>query len=118
MPQLCLSVLWRCYLPVGQTQTSGTPSLNEKRETVLISDIGDSEALAQNILRLYEDEALQEQLRENGRIYMKEREETNAHNIEVMVAQYKAVIDHYHNGTPIPKELLYDTDKNIDYRKK
>ena len=105
-------------MPVVTCRTSGTPSLNEKRETVLISDIGDSEALAQNILRLYEDEALQEQLRENGRIYMKEREETNAHNIEVMVAQYKAVIDHYHNGTPIPKELLYDTDKNIDYRKK
>lgn len=104
-------------MPVVTCRTSGTPSLNKKRETVLISDIGDDEALANNMLKLYESHKLEVKLRQNGIIYIKEWEEENEHNVEEMVAQYKAVIAHYREGTPIPRELLYDTEENIDYRK-
>lgn len=107
----------RMGMPVLTCRTSGTPSLNEKRNTVLISDIGDSEGLCENMIRLYEDKKLQERLSENAKIYLKEKDEQNLHNIEEMVSQFKAVIEHYRNGTPIPKELLYNTEENLDYRK-
>lgn len=108
----------RMDMPVVTCRTSGTPSLNEKRDTVLISDIGDNAALAQHMIDLLENTELAESLKSNAEVYISELDERNAHNIDTMVAQYKAVIAHYGNGTPIPLELLYSTDKNIDYRKK
>lgn len=101
----------RMGLPVVTCRTSGTPSLNEKRETVLISEIGDSEGLCQNMLRLYESPELQNELRGNGYLYIKEMDFANSHNTEEMVAQYKAVINHYRHNIPIPKDMLFD--KNI-----
>lgn len=107
----------RMGMPVVTCRTSGTPSLNKDRETVLISDIGDNEALAANMLRLYEEDGLAVKLRDNAAQYIREKDELNAHNVEEMVAQYKAVIAHYREGKPIPNELLYNTEENIDYRK-
>lgn len=107
----------RMGIPVVTCRTSGTPSLNKERDTVLISDIGDNEALAANMLRLYEEEELATKLRENATLYIREKDEQNAHNVDLMVAQYKAVIAHYREGKPIPKELLYNTEENIDYSK-
>lgn len=107
----------RMGMPVVTCRTSGTPSLNEKRETVLISDIGDSEGLSQNMLRLYECTELQEKLLKNAELYLRERDEENSHNIDIMVLQYKAVIDNYYKGIPIPRELLYNPDENINHRK-
>lgn len=103
-------------MPVVTCRTSGTPSLNEKRETVLISDIGDNEALAENMMKLYENKDYAETLKQSGLLYIKEWEDENSHNVDEMVEQYKAVIAHYHDGTPIPQELLYNTEENIDYR--
>ena len=107
----------RMGMPVVTCRTSGTPSLNEKRETVLISDIGDIEGMYQNMIRLYESESLQVTLRNNAALYLKEKDEANNHNVEKMVEQFKAVIGHYRNGTPIPQDLLYNTEVNKDYRK-
>lgn len=107
----------RMGMPVVTCRTSGTPSLNEKRETVLISDIGDSDGLCQNMVRLYEDVVLQEHLLKNAKLYLAEKDEQNSHNADVMVEQFKAVISHYREGVPIPPELLYNTEENIDYRK-
>ena len=107
----------RMGMPVVTCRTSGTPSLNEKRETVLISDIGDIEGLCQNMKRLYESESLQATLRNNAALYLKEKDEANNHNVDKMVEQFKAVIGHYRNGTPIPQDLLYNTEVNKDYRK-
>lgn len=104
-------------MPVVTCRTSGTPSLNEKRETVLISDIGDSDGLFENMMRLYEDANLQELLLNNAKLYLKEEDDKNAHNADVMIEQFKAVIEHYHYGTPIPQGLLYNIEKNKDYRK-
>lgn len=103
-------------MPIVTCRTSGTPSLNKKRETVLISDIGDNESLAANMLKLYENPELAERLKGNGTLYIKEEEEENARNVDIMVQQYQAIIEHYNNRTPIPKDLLYNTEENIDYR--
>lgn len=108
----------RMGMPVVTSRTSGTPALNKKRKTVLISDIGDNEGLAKNMLDLYESPKLAEELKENANQYLAELDESNSHNINTMVAQYKAVIAHYREGVSIPKELLYDLEENIDYRKK
>lgn len=97
----------RMGMPVVTCRTSGTPSLNKKRETVLISEIGDYHQLANLMLDIYEHPDRAEMLRKNGLIYIEELDEKESHNVDSMVAQYKAVIEHYHNGTPIPQELLF-----------
>ena len=108
----------RMGMPVITCRTSGTPSLNEKRKTVLISEIGDSKGLCQNMVSLYESPELQEELRHNAILFIKEKDELNSHNIDIMVKQYQAIIAHYNRRTPIPEELLYNTEESIDYRNK
>jgi len=102
----------RMGLPVITCRTSGTPSLNKKRETVLIAEIGDTHQLATYMVDLYEHPEKADLLRNNAFEYLKEEDEKNSHNIEYMVAQYKAVIDHYRYGTPIPQGLLFKSDNN------
>lgn len=108
----------RIGLPVVTSRTSGTPSLNEKRNTVLISDVDDNDGLANNMIKLYENPDLAISLQENAYKYIEELDRKHADNANIMVAQYKAVLEHYHKGTPIPLNLLYNIEENIDYRKK
>ena len=53
-------------LPVVTTITPGTPQLNEKMETVLISEMGDHAAMAANMLRLVNEPKYADMLRNNG----------------------------------------------------
>jgi glycosyltransferase involved in cell wall biosynthesis len=108
----------RMRMPVVTCRTSGTPSLNEKNETVLLSDIGDCESLFQNMEELYKNAELQEKLVVNAEIYLREKDQKSACNADIMVDQLKAVVAHYYNGIPIPKELLFNTEDNKDYRKR
>ena len=55
-----------CGLPVVTTITAGTPTLNENRESVLLSAVGDHEALAANMMRLLESEELANTLVDNA----------------------------------------------------
>ena len=57
-----------CGLPVVTTITAGTPTLNEKRESVLLSPVGDHEALAANMVRLAESDELANLLVNNALI--------------------------------------------------
>ena len=59
-------------LPVITTRTEGTPTLNQKRNTVLISDIGDANQLANNMETLLQSESLKGELVRNGYITLKE----------------------------------------------
>lgn len=102
----------RMGMPVVTCRTSGTPLLNKERETVLISEIGDFEGLFQNMKRLFDTENLQNALRENAFIFLKEEEAKNARNVDAMIAQYKAVIAHYREGVPVPQELLFRIENN------
>lgn len=95
-----------CGLPVVTTITKdGTPRLNDKRQTVLLSEIGNHQALADNMLRLLDKSDLAEKLIENGKILIQER-----YSNEAIVQQQKkclfAAVDYFKNKTPIPREYL------------
>lgn len=92
-------------LPVITTITSGTPDLNKNAQCVLLSEVGDHQAMADNIIRLAEDEVLAETLAENGYNYMEARV-SNKQVADTWVEAYKAIIEHYNNGTPIPDTLV------------
>lgn len=92
-------------IPVVTNKTYGTPMLNLERETVLISDIDDDDALAQNMLRLMEDQNLYLKLKENGKLYVEEKYD-NAKNAKLLAEQYRIVIDHYYNGIEIKEDSL------------
>ena len=55
-------------LPVVTTITPGTPMLNKERECVLLSPVGDHQAMANNMMRLLQDSDFARMLRENARI--------------------------------------------------
>ena len=93
-------------LPVVTTDTGelGTQKLNIKRQNVLISLIGDHKALANNMLRLLDDEDLANTLRQNA--YQTRSEvRTNEETARKYVEAYKACIAHSKNGTPLPTSL-------------
>lgn len=92
-------------LPVITTITSGTPDLNKNGQCVLLSEVGDHQALADNIIRLAEDAKLAELLTENGYNYMEARV-SNKQVADTWVEAYKAIIENYNNGTPIPDSLI------------
>lgn len=92
-------------LPVITTITTGTPDLNSDMECVLLSEIGDSDRLADNIICLVENEKLQDRLRENGFRYM-ERRYSNAKSMEKWMQAYYACVNNFRDGTPIPNDLL------------
>ena len=97
-------------LPVVTYKTTGTPYLNKDGETVLISEIGDIEHLAANMLKLLDSPELAEQLKKKAKAFV-EKEFDNTASAKRLVEDYKAVIAHYHDGTPIPKELLFDLNE-------
>ena len=92
-------------LPVITTITPATPKLNEKRESVLLSPIGDHKAMAENMLKLLNDDALAKKIQENAGITASERA-NNEQVIRKWIAAYHACVENFKNGTPIPQELL------------
>lgn len=94
-------------LPVITTDTGklGTQMLNQNRQSVLISPVGDHQALADNMQKLLCDKELEESLRSNA---YQTRQETRSNNatIKKYVDAYKACLEYYWNKKPIPKELL------------
>ena len=97
-------------LPVVTYRTTGMPFLNKDGETVLMSDIGDIQALADNMLKLLKSTELAEKLAKDAKQFVN-REFDNTKNAKKLVADYRAVIDNYHNNTPIPRELLFNIEE-------
>ena len=60
-------------LPVITTITPGTPTLNEKRESILLSEKGDFKSMADNMCLLIENESLVKQLQNNAAITITEK---------------------------------------------
>jgi len=102
-------------LPVVTYKTTGTPYINKDGECILISDIGDIEALANNMIRLLESP----ELAEKNRVLAKEfvnRTFDNKLLAERLFENYKAVINHYNKGKVIPEELLFNTNEFPIYK--
>ena len=94
-------------LPVITTRTVGTPLLNEKRESVLISEIGDHAAMADNMLKIAGDSSLAEKLRNNAAITVEEMYGNNEKQARQWLAAYHACINHFKNGVPLPNEVVF-----------
>lgn len=92
-------------LPVVTTITpGGTPTLNNDRESVLLSDKEDSNSIAKNMIRLIENPSFAEELKENAIITVNERW-NNTKIMEKLLIVYKAIINHHKNGVAISNEL-------------
>ncbi len=94
-------------LPVITTDTGelGTRLLNAAHETVLLSPIGDKDALAKNMIRLMGNDELADNLRKNAFDYSLKRK-TNKDVVFDYLRAYRACIDNFKQGTPIPNSLL------------
>ncbi|HSV88422.1 MAG TPA: glycosyltransferase [Bacteroidales bacterium] len=93
-------------LPVITYKTTGTPFLNSEKQTVLISDIGDISGLAQNMIMLLSSPVLDQSLTHNAKI-LANKIFDNAAITKKLLEDNKAIINHYHLGTPIPEDLLF-----------
>lgn len=92
-------------LPVLTTITPGTPKLNEKRECVMLSETGDHKALAENMIKLLDNERYANLLRENSRLTSSEQA-SNADMAMCWLESYKACIENFKKGTKIKENLL------------
>lgn len=81
-----------CGLPVVTTITPATPSLNEKRESVLLSPKGDYLSMAQNMIRLVGDDAFATNIRENALLTIQESYD-NKKEMRNWVNVYNSILD-------------------------
>lgn len=101
-------------LPVVTYKTSGTPYLNREKECILLAETGDTQGLANCMLKLMNDENYAQMLASNAKEFVT-RSFDNATSAKRLLEDYKAVIAHYHHGTPIPDELLFDLNEFPKY---
>lgn len=81
-----------CGLPVVTTITPGTPKLNEKVESVLLSQMGDHHAMAENMLRLVNEPEYAEMLRKNG-LQLASELVSNKEIVEKYCETYHKILD-------------------------
>lgn len=94
-------------LPVLTTDTGefGTQKLNSVLQCVLISEVGNHQALADNMIRLLDDTELAETLRQNS-YQQRATGKSNKEVIHKYVDAYKACMNFKENGISIPEELV------------
>lgn len=85
--------------------TEMTPSLNQTRESVLLSPVCDYESMAKNMIKVLEDPLYANKLRENAWITAEERD-SNKNIVRKWITAYRACIAQYIEGIIIPSDLL------------
>ena len=100
-------------LPVVTTITPGTPELNKQNECVLLSEMGDHQAMASNMLKLLKEPNLAETIRENAWKKASERIE-NGEVVKRWCDAYSICIDNFKNGTPLPESLIVKPQEKDD----
>ncbi len=96
-----------CGLPVVTTITPGTPKLNEVRESVLLSEKGDFQAMADNMIRLVEDNAFAAKIRENALQTVREKYSNEAF-MQMWRKAYYEIIENFHHGMPFSSDVLLE----------
>lgn len=94
-------------MPVICYETAGTPLLNKDKECILIADMGNVESLAEKMLILLDNPEKAEILRHNAKELVDFKNDGKKISDEVM-AVFHAINEHYHKGTHIPANLLYN----------
>lgn len=92
-------------LPVVTCITPGTPEQNKKRESILLSPVGDHQAMADNMIKLIENPDYAKMLIENAALTYKERL-SKVEALKTWVDVYYACIENHKKGTPFPKSML------------
>jgi len=62
------------------------------------------------MLTFLNNPAFADELAVKAKAFIK-KEFNNTTNAKRLVANYRAVINHYHNNTPIPQELLFNPNE-------
>lgn len=91
-------------IPIITTKTEGTPSLNETRQSILISDQGNYQAMAMNMIKLIESPELAEMLSKNGLITAMERWNNKKIMLQFEKA-YKFIIEHHQTNIKVPNDI-------------
>lgn len=94
-------------LPVITYKTSGTPYINKDGECILISEIGDIEALAFNMLKFIESPEIANYYKIKAKDFIIKTFD-NTLSTKRLIDSYYAVIENYYKNSPIPEELLFD----------
>ena len=97
-------------LPLVVYRTTGTPTFNREKECVLIAEKGNVEELAQHMLSLMEHPEKAELLASNAREYQEKKVEYNKRNGYRLIDNFKAIIENYRHGMPIPQEQLFNPE--------
>lgn len=99
-------------LPTITNVTSGTPFLNVGGERVLLSEIGNVEMLAEKMISLMDNPDLCERLKSSAKEYVDTLSDNTRIN-DRLVEDYKAIVNYYKNGNPIPAELLFNENNPL-----
>ena len=94
-----------CGLPVVTTITPATPGLNSERVSVLLSEKGDFQAMADNMVRLVEDETFASLIRNNAIQTVKERYSNDNFMLQWRKA-YHEIVRNAEDGTPLSEEIV------------
>lgn len=93
-------------LPVVTCITPATPMLNSKRESVLLSEVGDHEALATNMVKLIDDESFARKIQQNAGLTIQEQS-SRKENMEKWVRAYRSCLDNFYNDSPLDKDIMF-----------
>lgn len=93
-------------LPLVVYETSGTPLLNEEKETVLIAENSNVSCLAKKMLELLDNPHKARQLQKHAVEYSAKYSNNNE-IVDRLISQYRAIINHYYHNIPIPKDLYF-----------
>lgn len=92
-------------LPVVTTITPATPKLNKNRKSVLLSEKGNFDEMASNMLDLLDDEELYNILQTNEYATVREMYD-NGYEANLWCEAYYAVLENKRNNIPIPSKLI------------
>ena len=94
-------------LPTLSTITPATPNLNAKRESILLSEIGDYISMANNMCKLLENDEFAQELGNNGIRTIEETFNNNKFMEEWRKAYYQ-IIENFHNNIPFTEDIKPD----------
>lgn len=92
-------------MPIICYKTMGTPTINKNKECILIAEMDNIESLAEKMLILMENPAKAEELRKNAKELVDSKNDGKKISDEI-VRNFRAIVEHYNNGTLIPEEYL------------
>lgn len=96
----------RYGVPVITNIRPGTVKVNEASNSLLLVEVDNVEQLAEKMMILLSDSELALRMKNNAQAYIKKLDSEQDTATERLVRDFHAVIEDYHNNTPIPTDLL------------